>query len=726
MTKSNKLNDRLSILVILFLVILLQWLHPAWFERIEGIAYDYKLVNFSQVYPPSSTNIQIVDIDENSLKNIGRWPWPRSKLAQLIKQLTSQGSVVIAFDMLFSEPQQNPVLRVEKALQKQNIKLDLNVIKSKLDDDMIFAQAMTNNDVVLGTLFQHDHTLKLGSILAPAIIQPLKTTQHLLNQYQGYNASIKKLNDVAQGQGFINAIIDDDGFIRRTALLSTYEGNLFPSLALETYRVYSFVDKIKPIWHHQQNISLLSGLQIGKSIISTDNKAQLLIPFGQQKHRFNYTSASAVINKKITDKRFDGAVVFIGSSSVGMADLRTTPVSLNYPGVEIHAAVFEALMQVEHQPVQPEWWLAANVILLIAIAVIFTFILNILAPIWMTFFALTMLLTIWSINIALWHYLQLHLPVIATLLLPFLISALAISKGFYRENIQRKQVKSIFDQYVPPAHIDKLLDDPNAINMAGERKELTVLFADIRNFTSLSENLSANELKTLLNDYFSPITEIIFNNHGTIDKYVGDMVMAFWGAPITDINHAEHALDSALAMLDATLILEKEFIEKGLPKITIGIGLNTGEMNVGDMGSTFRRAYTVLGDAVNLGSRLESLTKFYGITILVSEYTKLQCPNYKFQIIDKVKVKGRQKPVKIYFPLSKYCSAEQYTLADKFEHVFNLYQIKEFKQAIDLLNDIYQKNHEAKLYKVYKHRLNLYIKNPPPKNWDGSFIHNNK
>jgi len=726
MTKSNKLNDRLSILVILLLVILLQWLQPAWFERIEGIAYDYKLVNFSQVYPPSSTNIQIVDIDENSLKNIGRWPWPRSKLAELIKQLTAQGSVVIAFDMLFSEAQQNPVLRVEKALKKQNIKLDLNEIKSKLDDDMIFAQAMTNNDIVLGTLFQHDRTLKLGSILAPAIIQPLKNTQHLLNQYQGYNASIKKLNDVAQGQGFINAIIDDDGFIRRTALLSTYDGKLFPSLALETYRVYSFVDVIKPIWHHQENISLLSGLKIGKSIISTDNKAQLLIPFGQQKHRFNYTSASDVINQKITDKRFDGSVVFIGSSSVGMSDLRTTPVSLNYPGVEIHAAVFEALMRVEHQPVQPEWWLAANVFLLIVIAVIFTFILNILAPIWMTFFALAMLLTIWSTNIVLWYYFQLHLPIIATLLLPFLISALAISKGFYRENIQRKQVKSIFDQYVPPAHIDKLLDDPNAINMAGERKELTVLFADIRNFTSISENLSANELKTLLNNYFSPITEIIFNNHGTIDKYVGDMVMAFWGAPITDFNHAEHALNSAFAMLAATSILEKEFSEKGLPKISIGIGLNTGEMNVGDMGSTFRRAYTVLGDAVNLGSRLESLTKFYGVTILVSEYTKLQCKNYKFQLIDKVKVKGKNKSVILYLPLSKQCDTEQSTFSDMFNDVFNLYQRREFNKALNLLNVLYQNNHDVKLYRIYEKRLNLYIKQPPSDNWDGSFIHENK
>ena len=728
MNKATKVrfHDFILTAFITLSIVWLQWLQPPWLERLEGISYDFKLVNFSAVRPTSPVNIQIVDVDEKSLKTIGRWPWPRKNLAQLSKQLTKQGAVVIAFDMLFSEAQQNPVNRVEQALRHYDKDVDLSQIRDQLDDDAHFAQSITLNDVVLATLFQQNADLHQGNIQAPAIIQPDKNVPHLLNRYLGYNASIKKLNNVAQGQGFINAIIDDDGFIRRTALLSDYQGTLYPSLALETYRVYSFVDNITPVWHHQQKVSLLSGLTIGKAFIATDNKAQLLIPFRTQSNPFQYTSASEVIFDQIPDKRFDGAVVFVGSSAVGMTDLRSTPISLTLPGVEIHAAVFAALMQPEQQPVQPEWWLGANIVLLIVLAIVFSWIIAKLAPLAMTLFAVFLLMFIWASNIALWYLYAIHLPIIAILTLPFLISAIAISEGFYRENVQRKQVKAIFDQYVPPAHIEQLLNEPEAINMDGERKELTVLFADIRNFTNLSEKLTANALKKLLNDYFSPITEIIFNHHGTIDKYVGDMVMAFWGAPLNDKDHAEHALDAALAMLEATDKLSHHFQQQNLPAISIGIGLNTGEMNVGDMGSSFRRAYTVLGDAVNLGSRLESLTKFYGMELLISENTKQQCPHYNFHIIDKVKVKGKQQAITIYSPLAKNSEAMQIQKAKEFEDVFAHYQLKEFTKALKLLNNMLEQYGDNILFREYQQRLVDFIAKPPADNWDGAFIHHNK
>jgi len=721
-----KLNDLIITAFITLLIIWLQWLQPTWLERIEGISYDFKLVNFSAPAPKPTTNIQIIDIDEQSLKSIGRWPWPRKKLAQLLEQLTKSGAVVIAFDMLFSEAQQNPVDRVEQALQHNEMNLDLSQLRRQLDDDAQFAQSIAENDVILGTLFQQNSDLHQGTIQAPAIYQPNKNFSHLLNKYQGYNASINKLNHAAQGQGFINAVIDDDGFIRRTALLSDYQGILYPSLALETFRVYSFVEDIKPLWHHQQNISLLSGLSIGNAFIATDNKAQLLIPFRDNSTPFQYTSASKVIFEEITDNRFNGAVVFVGSSAVGMSDLRTTPISLTLPGVEIHATVFAALMQPGQQPVQPEWWLGANIMLLIMLAMIFSLMITKLAPLAMTLLAIFIIIAIWASNIALWYFYSIHLPIIAIITLPFLISAIAISKGFYRENMQRKQVKAIFDQYVPPAHIEQLLNEPEAITMDGERKELTVLFADIRNFTVLSENLPANALKALLNDYFSPITEIIFNHQGTIDKYVGDMVMAFWGAPLNDKNHAEHALDAAFAMLKKTEKLSQQFQAQGLPAISIGVGLNTGEMNVGDMGSHFRRAYTVLGDAVNLGSRLESLTKFYGVELLISEATKMQCSNYHFHVIDKVKVKGKQQAITIYSPLAKNCNNAQTQQAHDFQSLFDNYQQKEFVQALKLLNNMREKYGDSILLQQYQQRLDYLIATPPKRNWDGVFTHQHK
>jgi len=722
--KSNLYNILITSSITL-LIIILQWLNPTWFDRLEGIAYDFKLVHFSASYPTSAANIQIIDIDEKSLKDIGRWPWPRKYLAQIVDQLTVQGAIVIAFDMLFSEAQQNPVSQVQQALLKHHINLDLSQIKNQLDDDATFARSIANNDVVLGTLFQQDKKLHQGTILAPTITQPQQPLSHLLNQYLGYNASIEKLNQVAQGQGFINAVIDADGFIRRTALLSDYNNVLYPSLALETFRVYSLAEKIIPQWHHQDKISLLSGIKIGKAFVATDNKAQLLIPFRPTPRAFPYTSASDLIYKKINDNRFDGAVVFVGSSTVGMADLRTTPVSLAYPGVEIHAAVFSALMQPSMQVVQPEWWLGANVVSLIILSLFYYFILKILSPLGMTLFALLSISMLWSVNLILWHYQHLHLPIIANLLLAFMLSAIAIIRGFYNENRQRQQVKAIFDQYVPPDHIEELLDHPNTLSMDGERKELTVLFADIRNFTNLSENLSANKLKTLLNDYFSPITAIIFNHQGTIDKYVGDMVMAFWGAPLSDEKHAEHALDSALEMLATTSTLSQKFQQQGLPNISIGIGINTGEMNVGDMGSTFRRSYTVLGDSVNLASRLESLTKFYGVKILVSEYTKNQCSNYSFQYIDKVKVKGKQQAITIYLPIVQQDIKYQ-NQAKQFNKVFLLYQQRQFIKALNLLKALQQQYGNTPLYQEYTQRLTHFIATPPTENWDGAFIHQNK
>ncbi len=712
----------------------LQWLQPSWFKRLEGIAYDFKLVHFIHPAPVSPANIQIIDIDEQSLKEIGRWPWPRSQLARLVDTLTAQGAIVISFDMLFSEPQQNPVEQVNKALQKRKRNYDFGDLIKELDNDVIFAKAISQNDVILGTLLQQNRGIVLGKMQAPAINQiatlvknkDIINNNHQLHQFKGFNASIEKLNKAALGQGYINAVFDEDGFIRRTALISAYKDTIYPSLALETFRAYSFAPNITPIWHVENNSVLLSGLAIGTSIIRTDNRAQMLIPFRGGIKRYSYTSATAVMNEKVVDKRFEGAVVFIGSSAVGMADLRTTPVSLLYPGVEVHATVFDALVQPENQVVQPEWWLGANILLILILGLWLSYILIEKSPVAMLMIAASVLGAVWAANVYIWHVYQIHLPIIALLLVLFVISITAIMKGFYQENLQRKHVKDIFGQYVPPAHIDELLNDTNASSMDGERKEMTVLFADIRNFTHLSEGLNANELKQLLNDYLSPITEVIFKHGGTIDKYVGDMVMAFWGAPLNDAMHAEHAVNAAFDMLTKTAQLSNEFKQRGLPAIAIGIGINTGMMNVGDMGSSFRRAYTVLGDAVNLGSRLESLTKYYGVDMLISETTLMQCSSYHFHFVDKVKVVGKDKTTNLYMPIKKPINESQLQQADYFEQCFLCYTNKDFTKSMAIIDKLLQLAPKCKLYLLFKKRLQVLLQKPPSTDWDGSFTHTNK
>ncbi|WP_281561601.1 adenylate/guanylate cyclase domain-containing protein [Thalassomonas sp. RHCl1] len=721
-------RDLLLTLAVTVAVMLLQWQQPPWLERLEGIAYDIKLLHFTPPRPTSPANIQIVDIDEKSLHEIGRWPWPRKHLAVLIEQLTAYGAIVISFDMIFSEPQQNPVERIRPLLQLQDKALDLRLaqIQPLVDDDSRFAAQIANNDVVLACLFQHDPGLAQGQILPPRVEQQQALGEHELHRFAGFNASIKTLNAAAQGQGFINAILDVDGIIRKAALLTEYRGRLYPSLALETFRVYSFAETIAPIWHREQEQLFLSGIKLGQDVLATDNRGQLLIPYKGPVKSYPYSSASDIIKGRIDDQRFDGAVVFVGTSSVGMADLRSTPVSLVYPGIEIHASVFDALTQPRQQVVQPHWWLGANMLQLLLCTLLLTVLLLEISPALMALSAALIFALAASFNIGLWYYAGIHLPVIPVLLLVVTLSLLEIARGFYRENIQRRQVKAIFDQYVPPAHIDRLLEESDADVMAGERKELTVLFADIRDFTRLSESLSANELKKLLNAYFSPVTEQIFQHQGTIDKYVGDMVMAFWGAPLNDEAHGRHALDAAFAMLEVTETLSQEFTARDWPQINIGIGLNSGEMNVGDMGSSFRRAYTVLGDAVNLGSRLEGLTKYYGLNLLVSEFTKAAAPQYHYQIIDKVRVKGKEHAITIYRPFPPDSEPDIINQLEAFNRVFSLYRQQAFDQALTALNEIIRVYDDKILHDIYRQRIEHFIKHPPSENWDGAYTHTSK
>jgi len=281
----------------------------------------------------------------------------------------------------------------------------------------------------------------------------------------------------------------------------------------------------------------------------------------------------------------------------------------------------------------------------------------------------------------------------------------------------------MFGQYVPEDHINKLIENPKQISNYGERREMTVLFSDIREFTALSEHLSSKDLKLFLNQYLTPITEVIFKHQGTIDKYVGDLVMAFWGAPLKDPEHAQHAVQSALKMQDKIDQLQADFSNLGLAKVHAGIGINTGEMNVGDMGSDYRRAYTVLGDSVNLGSRIEGLTKYYDIPILVSEETKKRCANITFRFIDNVRVKGKQNSVKIYQPigLDKDISKEHKHRLNLHELALKKYFDGDWKEAADLLKQQYDLAQET-ICKIFLDRINE-NQNHPPKNWNGIYHH---
>ena len=696
--------------------------------RLDGMLFDLK-IKYLPPWPRSVVNIQIVDIDEKSLATIGRMPWSRRHFADLTNKLSDMGAILVVYDVLFSEPEENLAKQVFTDLSRDS---QNNIVPNprmeemikQFDYDMLFSQSMSDQEVVLANLFHHE-PFKIGVLSNHSVVQNMPKGLTQVIDFSGFAGPTNLFGQVVEGIGFMNAVAEADGFIRRAPLLALMDKRIYPSLSLEAFRVYSLADNIQPIWQTIEQNVFLTGIQIGKHTIATDNQGRIVVPFRGIEKTYTYTSAVDVMQDRTEPQRFDQAVVFVGTSAVGLADLRTTPTSRQFPGVEIHATVFDALNSPHIIPYRPDWWqgaLFAELMLLAAFCFIF---LRHTEPLKTVVIASVLLLITVGLNMWFWFFHFIELPLFAVVMLVVLLSTYDMASGFFVESTRRKEVKRIFGQYVPPAHIDKILSS-SVDSMQGEKKCLTVLFCDIRDFTQTSEAMTAQDLKTWLNQYLSPMTKAIFDNDGTIDKYVGDMIMAFWGAPLEDPEHANKAISAAFSMLAELTHLNKQFEKEGLAKICIGIGLNTGEMNVGDMGSDFRRNYTVLGDAVNLGSRIESLTKFYGVDLLVSEYTKQQAKTFDFLLIDKVKVKGKQRPVTLYSPISLYLDLKEKQQLLALDKAIALYFSGSFDAAQKAIQTLPKKLQQGKLATMYLERIAHYRQFPPGKDWDGCFVHQSK
>ncbi|MCY7295460.1 adenylate/guanylate cyclase domain-containing protein [Alteromonas sp. a30] len=695
-------------------------------SRAEGIIYDLRLKQTLTPSKVSHTEILILDLDEKTMAQIG-WPWPRKQLAQLVHNLADAGVAVIAFDIIFSETERNAAQEVLNQLNtKHQEQQSIQALVPLMDGDQHFIESFGSTDVLLGYILQHD-PIRRGKLPEHVVQSDVAIGPSLpITAFSGYVTSLPKFHAYSAGEGFINSSPDPDGFLRKSALLYRFEDKLYPSLALETARLYTLAETIKVKTQPAGKLNHIEGVMLGNELIPTDAEARVLIPYKGQRGSYPYISAIDVLNNTFSAEQFEGAVVFVGTSAIGLSDLRATPVGVQYPGVEVHANVLDGLLNPTQLKYVPDWWEAATALYLLFIGILLSIMLPQLGPRRMALTGLLTLVFTITCNVALWNNANMALPIVSSLLLISLIVGYNISIGFFYESRQRQQIKSIFNQYVPPAHIDKMLSSPEDVSMDGERKELTVLFSDIRSFTNISESLNANQLKSLLNRYFDPITECIFNHQGTIDKYVGDMVMAFWGAPLDDPNHPEHAVEAALSMLAITAQLRKTFHDEGLPEVYIGIGINTGTMNVGDMGSTFRRAYTVLGDAVNLGSRLEGLTKFYGVECLVSEFTAQSCASITFRLIDRVKVKGKVQAVKIYEPLDPALGhQDKLTAKPDLEKAYACYLQQDWQQAERRFSQLYERYQET-LYRVFLDRIQELKQAPLPHDWDGSFTHTSK
>ncbi|MBV8802460.1 MAG: adenylate/guanylate cyclase domain-containing protein [Gammaproteobacteria bacterium] len=728
------MNKRFPTLLSLLLIALAIWLQVTSIpsiqlvlSRLESLVYDVQERAHVLTHPKNLNNssIVIVDVDDISLEKEGRWPWPRAKLGALVNQLQTLGAVVIAFDMIFPQEEKNIINEVETEVVKQNLQnAQLNLTLQKIypffNNDAIFAKSMQNVDVVLGISFSRYQGI-IG-VVPPPILTLKNTDKNLgffnMNGLVGVNSIIAT---AGKNVGFINVFPDNDGIIRRVPLLLRYQNTIYPSLALEAVRVY-LLSNIKLITAQYGESPRIEGVQLNNYIIPTDSHAQVIIPFVGRSFTFPYFSAADVLNNKIPQGAFAGKIVFVGTSAIGLGDVKATAIQGAFPGVEIHATIADGILK-KLFPYKPAWAVGAEIFFMVILGTLLALFCPHFGPRILTVIILSIPIIILFLNNILREKTGLLLDFFMPMALSLSIALLNLVYGYIFESRRRDHLKAMFGQYVPEKHIDAMLKSGVQYELSGEDREMSVLFADIRDFTKISEQMTAMQLKNYLNTYLNPMTEIIFKYHGTIDKYVGDLIMAFWGAPLPDKLHVKHAMNAALAMQREIKKINEIFFEKNLTPIQIGIGLNSGVMSVGDMGSKFRLNYTVLGDAVNLGSRIESLTKYYGVNIIVTEYMVLKNTPFLCRLLDRVRVKGKDISVSIYELICRKDQAEPAIKKEIAEHetALTFYFQQQWEMAKKLFTELNQTYPDKKLYTIYLERINQFIQTPPSSNWDGVF-----
>ncbi|MCJ7600667.1 MAG: adenylate/guanylate cyclase domain-containing protein [Desulfobulbaceae bacterium] len=698
--------------------------------RLELLTFDARLQRSKGLSATNSqTKIVIVDIDERSLREHGRWPWSRAKVAEMVERLADAGASVVAFDVMFSEPEINPAIEVSNILKKQGessrvLAEQLFQFKDAFDRDQRFADVLAGKEVVLGYAFYPGRSNRAGLLPQPLpLSNPEVVAKSSLVTIAGYNANLPVLTEAALGSGFFNLEPDIDGVVRRTPLVVRHDNQLYCSLALEVLRHYLLVESFT------LQTSLLNGVETVEAIdlegygsIPLDGQGQMVVPFLGPQGSFPYLSASDVL-AGTQKSQVEGAIVLVGTTAPGLFDLRATPVQAVYPGVEIQANLIDAILAKRFFE-QPDWTRGADFVISVIVGLLMALVVPVLTPLRQILWSMAVMVGVVVLNLVLWQK-GLVLSLAMPLMLTALLATFSLGYGFLGESRSRRQLTEMFGQYVPPQLVHEMSENPKNYGFDGETRELTVLFADIRGFTTLSETMSAGDLKKLLNRYFTPMTRIIFETRGTIDKYVGDQIMAFWGAPVHDEHHAVHAIEASLRMLAETERLKQEFRAEKLPEINIGIGCNSGPMNVGDMGSEYRRAYTVLGDAVNLGARLEGTTKYYGVGLVVGEKTREQAGDaFVFRDLDLVKVKGKTQAILVYEPICRANEAgdELRRELEEYHQALADFRGQRWEIARVGFAKLQQTHQNRHIYPLYLDRIaNLLAAGNRRENWDGVY-----
>ena len=646
---------------------------------------------------PNSGNVVIIDIDEASLKQLGQWPWSRNKVSKIIENLNGANIGIIGMDIVFAEEDNSSPHAIFKkfGVEKKDIP----------NYDLEFAQTIANSPVILGYQFALEKTehINKNAPQIPAVFMEKNKTQSndYLIKAHGTTMNTPILQENSYSSGFFNNIPDDSGVIRSVPLVISYDDSIYSSLALEMVRAITHTKKV--VINYDENG--VSNVALNELKIPTDRYGRILVNYRGGTKNFKYYSAIDIYNNNFDKNELEGKIALVGTSAAGLLDLRATPFESVYPGVEVHANVIDNILKGDFI-YKASWSNGVDITIIVGLSILIV-LLTTYTPLWLN---PIILLLFSSLTVVIIYELLFTHGLVLNILFPLLtiITASIVTTLFdYFYTLKKEEaIKSKFASKVSKNVMEELLKDVNNDSLKVQKKEITIFFSDIREFTKISEILDNPEtLINYLNNYLTPMSEIVNKYDGTIDKYIGDCIMAYWNAPFDIKDHADKAVSSALEQLQKLQEINKDLIANNFPAVNIGIGITTGIATVGEIGSVGRSDFTIIGDNVNIASRIESLCKYYGSSLMISEDTKDKLTGeYIFRYLDNIQVKGKDKSIKIWEVLNSDVYNEEFKQElEKYNKAIELYYAKEFKDAIMLFEEL-ESISKAKIYTIFKNR----------------------
>jgi len=727
-------------LLFLFLSTGLHVIEPTFVEQLRHRVFD----EYQRLKPREYSNdipVRILDIDDESLSRVGQWPWPRDVMAEVVARLNELGASAVVFDMVFSQPDRLSPKSLRKMLPKRP---EFEAAREGLlqipDNDELFAQTVDGAYVVTGFAMTGRETTEAAPAIKAGFAENGDRAAPYLPAYAGAMKVLSNIENKVAGNGALNAIPESDGVYRRIPMFMTLKDKIYPSLVAESLRVAQdastfIIQAVGASGEEGFGETGLVSFKVGAVKVPTDENGQIWVRFtGDIPER--YVPAWKLLDGSAPAEKLEGHIVLIGTSAAAMKDLRATPLDPAAAGVSLHAEALETILTGNFLN-RPDFAHGLEVVASFLLGLLLIWLLPKWGSIWcavLTFAAIVGVVggAWYAFDVYNWLLDPIYFSVV--ILVIYLTQSLII---FLATEAERARVRGAFGMYLSPALVEQLASDPEQLKLGGEMKDISIMFCDVRGFTSISELYDPEGLTQLINKFLTPMTQVIMDRMGTIDKYMGDCIMAFWNAPVDVPTHVAEACNSALTMFEKLEELNTELEQEAVSNnkefrpLKIGIGLNTGSCCVGNMGSSQRFDYSILGDDVNLCSRLEGQSKGYGVDIVISETTKMAASEFATIELDLIQVKGKTVPVRIFALIgnSEVQASEWFKdMSTVHAELISEYRNQNWKKAKTLVSKARKAAGEKfdGLYDLFDARIEEYKANPPGLDWDGVFVATDK